>query len=177
MNVTNVWLRHGLTGAGQLIGHADTGLDIGQTNGIHPDFANKIAFAAGLPSSIPLLSRNGRWDDPDGHGTHTAGSILGSGAASGGQYKGVAYGAKIVHQSLLDKLGYLTGLPTDLKRAFSPGLHQRGTDHSDSWGASVAGAYDTDAQACDQPHLAVPGIAAGLRGGQRRHGRQQRRSD
>ena len=45
MNVTNVWVTHGLTGAGQIIGHADTGLDLGDTNLIHPDFVGKIVYA------------------------------------------------------------------------------------------------------------------------------------
>ncbi|MCE9613742.1 MAG: S8 family serine peptidase [Lentisphaerae bacterium] len=147
MNVTNVWLQHGLTGQGQIVGHTDTGLDIGSTNGIHPDFAGKIVYATGL--SRGLLGRGGKWDDPDGHGTHTAGSILGSGAASGGQYRGVAFGARLVHQSVIDKLGLLTGIPTDLHDLFHEAYTNGARIHSDSWGAAVGGRYDTEAVQCD----------------------------
>lgn len=148
MNVTNVWATHGLTGANQIIGHADTGLDIGSTNGIHPDFEGRVIYAVGLARGI--LGRGGRWDDPDGHGTHTAGSILGSGAASGGQYRGIAWQAKLVHQSLIDKLGLLTGLPGNLSDLFGEAYTNGARIHSDSWGAAGAGRYDSDARQCDE---------------------------
>jgi hypothetical protein len=145
MNVTNLWAVHGLSGSNQIVGHADTGLDIGDTNGIHPDFANKIVLAVGLG-----LGRAGKWDDPDGHGTHTAGSILGSGAASTGQFRGVAFGARIVHQSVIDRLGSLSGIPGDLNVLFHQTYTNGARVHSDSWGAAVAGRYDSEAQDCDQ---------------------------
>ncbi|HBA83677.1 MAG TPA: hypothetical protein DCZ95_06235 [Verrucomicrobia bacterium] len=144
MNVTNVWTAHGLTGAGQVIGHADTGLDIGNTNGIHPDFSGRIraAFA---------LGRIGYWGDTNSHGTHTAGSILGSGAASAGQFRGVAYEAQLVHQSVMDLGGYLSGLPDDLNDLFYQTYTNDARIHSDSWGSSVyLGAYTIDSRYCDE---------------------------
>jgi subtilisin family serine protease len=143
MNVTNVWTAHGLTGAGQVIGHADTGLDIGNTNGIHPDFTGRIraAFALGRP---------GNWNDTHSHGTHTAGSILGDGTASTGQFRGVAYEAELVHQSVMDPYGGLGGLPGDLNVLFYQTYTNGARIHSDSWGSYSPGQYTIDSFQCDE---------------------------
>ena len=45
MNVDVVHQKHGLTGAGQIIAQADTGLDLGDQASIHPDFAGRIKAA------------------------------------------------------------------------------------------------------------------------------------
>ena len=44
--------------------------------------------------------------DGNGHGTHVAGTILGTGAASGGKYKGVAPDAKLMYAKVLTSQGY-----------------------------------------------------------------------
>jgi subtilisin family serine protease len=143
MNVEKVWSMHGLSGANQIVGHADTGLDIGTTNGMHPDFAGRVlsAYAWGRP---------GDWSDPHAHGTHTAGSILGDGSASSGQFRGVAYAARLVHQSLLDSGGGLGGLPLDLNDLYLQAYADGARIHSDSWGAAVYGDYTSDAQESDE---------------------------
>jgi hypothetical protein len=143
LNVTNVWNVYGLDGSNQIVGHADTGLDMGATNGIHPDFAGRVKVAY-------ALGRAGDWSDPDGHGTHTAGSILGSGAASAGQYRGVAPAARIVHQSVLDSFGGLGGIPADLNNLFNQTYTNGARIHSDSWGAAYAGQYTLDSQQADE---------------------------
>ncbi len=63
------------------------------------------------------------WDG-DGHGTHTAGSILSNGAAyqgngtsERGQFSGPAYEARLVHQSI-GPTGSLNGIPADLNTLF-----------------------------------------------------------
>jgi subtilisin family serine protease len=142
MNVTSVWHAYGLTGQGQIVGHADTGLDIGSTNGLHPDFADRLlaAFA---------LGRTNSWSDVDSHGTHTAGSILGTGAMSGGQYRGVAWQALLVHQSLEADDGSLNGIPANLASLFQPTYDLGARVHSDSWGSPVFGAYDLMAAQAD----------------------------
>ena len=143
LRVTNVWATHGLTGAGQIIGHADTGLDMGNMALLHPDFTGRVvaAFARGRP---------GRWDDPHGHGTHTAGSIFGSGVMSTGLYRGVAWEAKLVHQSLLSSGGGLGGLPLNLADLYRQTYTNGARIHSDSWGSSVFGTYTTSARQSDE---------------------------
>lgn len=143
MNVTNLWTTHGLTGTGQIIGHADTGLDLGSMSMLHPDLNGRImaAYDRGRP---------GRWDDPHGHGTHTAGSIIGNGTASTGTIRGVAWEARLVHQSLLDNSGGLGGLPSDLNELYLQTYTNGARVHSDSWGSSVFGSYSTSSRQSDE---------------------------
>ncbi len=153
MNVKTVWTNFGLTGAGQVVGIADTGLDTGNMSTMHPDFTNRIraAFA---------LGRSGDWSDSawtifndpaGGHGTHVAGSVLGNGSAySNGLFKGVAYGAELVMQSVMDSDGGLGGLPADLNSLFLQAYTNGARIHSDSWGSAVNGAYNTECVSADE---------------------------
>ena len=143
LNVTNVWFGEGLTGAGQIIGHADTGLDTGNMLTLHPDFSGRVvaAFARGRP---------GNWNDPDGHGTHTAGSAFGNGAMSGGLYRGIVWEAGIAHQSLLDAAFRLGGIPADLNELFLQTYEVGARIHTDSWGSSVFGSYTLMARQADE---------------------------
>ncbi|MEV4680563.1 S8 family peptidase [Streptomyces kurssanovii] len=68
----------GYTGKGVKVAVLDTGIDAD-----HPDFAGLID---GTASFVPGEAVT----DVNGHGTHVAGTIVGSGAASGGENKGVA---------------------------------------------------------------------------------------
>lgn len=161
LNTTNAWSGWGLTGRGQTAGHADTGLDTADEATLHPDFRGRVTalFARGRPGDA---------SDRDGHGTHTAGSLCGDGAASGGQYRGMAWEANLAHQSVANASGALTGLPYDLYELFEETYACGARVHSDSWGADSYGAYTSDARstdlfAWDHPdHLAV--FAAGNAG-------------
>ncbi|MCX5395049.1 S8 family serine peptidase [Streptomyces sp. NBC_00094] len=73
----------GYTGKGVKVAVLDTGIDAN-----HPDFAGLID---GTASFVPGEGVT----DVNGHGTHVAGTIVGSGAASGGDNKGVAPGADL----------------------------------------------------------------------------------
>lgn len=143
MNATNVWFDLGLTGTGQVIAVCDTGLDTGNTNTLHRDFTGRVAWAQ-------ALGRPGNWSDTHSHGTHVSGSVLGSGVSSTGRYKGVAYEARLVFQSVLDSYGGLGGLPYDLNDLFRAAYTNGARIHSDSWGSSVAGEYTVDSQQVDQ---------------------------
>jgi len=88
MGVREVWNTHGLTGRGQLITTADSGLDTGDPDTLMDDFQGRVL--AIQPTDDACLP-----NDIFGHGTHTAGSIAGNGALSAGQFKGVAYEANI----------------------------------------------------------------------------------
>src|SRR5258706_211306 len=98
------------------------------------------------------LGRPGKADDPDGHGTHCCGSILGDGtsATMGGAIQGTAPKAKLIVQSLLDSSGGLGGIPADLHDLFNPPFaNQKSMVQSNSWG-SGPGPYGQAAKEIDQ---------------------------
>ena len=111
MNVTPAWKAIsagglGLTGAGQIVAVADTGCDKGLTADTHPDLAGRIVAGYGWTNGAYKSSAS--WTDVDGHGTHICGCVLGSGAQSGGQFRGVAYESQLVVQGLLYIRGWFT---------------------------------------------------------------------
>lgn len=74
----------GLDGAGVTVAVLDTGIDAN-----HPDLATQIDDTA---SFVPGEGMT----DINGHGTHVASTIVGTGAASDGDFKGVAPGADLI---------------------------------------------------------------------------------
>ncbi len=137
MGVTNVWSALGLTGAGQTIAVCDTGLDSGNVNTLHQDFTNRATL---------ITLSGGGIIDTDGHGTHVAGSVLGSGFMSGGLYKGVAYEAHLVFQGAGANLN---GIPLNLNDLFRQAYQNGARIHSDSWGYDDNGDYHTDSRNLD----------------------------
>lgn len=117
------------TGAGQTVAVADTGIDAA-----HPDLANQLA-------QVVALGRPGDASDPHGHGTHVAGSVLGDGTASAGQIRGVAPGARLYFQSVLDAQERLGGLPWDLNDLFAPAYAAGARIHNNSWGSATGSEY------------------------------------
>ena len=73
-----VWAS-GFTGRGVTVAILDSGLKFD-----HPDLVGKTREAVDFTGTRPDASDDG------GHGTHVAGIITGSGAASGGRYRGIA---------------------------------------------------------------------------------------
>ncbi len=131
MDVDDLW-NLGYDGSGQIVGICDTGFDTGVNDStMHLDFQGRI-------DAIYALGRSTA-DDPHGHGTHVAGSVLGDGARSNGQIKGMAPAAHIVFQSVLDSQGGLGGLPTDLNTLFAQAWTAGARIHTNSWGAAVNG--------------------------------------
>ncbi len=127
-----------LTGAGQVVAVADTGIDHQ-----HQDFQGRIVGRVGL-------GRPGDTSDPHGHGTHVAGSVLGDGAASNGQFRGAAPGAQLYFQSLLDANGRLGGLPLDLADLFEDAYQNNARIHNNSWGAVVDAEYTMNSLEVDE---------------------------
>ncbi|MGW0609043.1 S8 family serine peptidase [Streptomyces sp. NPDC002788] len=84
----------GYDGKGVKVAVLDTGIDA-----THPDVKGKILKAKDFSGS-------GSTDDRQGHGTHVASTIVGSGAKSGGKYKGVAPGAELLAGKVLDDTGF-----------------------------------------------------------------------
>jgi serine protease AprX len=162
INAPTIWNPRGLNGAGQIVAVADTGIDAG-----HPDFQgpNKILRITALgrigdatDAPLPLPPPPPPAPGPPrnrGHGTHVAGIILGTGARSvaralGFQIRGIAHGASLVFQSVMDAGGGLGGFPADLYQLFLPPYDDRARIHNNSWGAPQNGAYDVRARAVDE---------------------------
>ncbi|MFI1015881.1 S8 family peptidase [Streptomyces sp. NPDC020965] len=87
-----VW-QSGYDGKGVTIAVLDSGVD-----DTHPDLATQVVGAANFSSSPDTRDRNG-------HGTHIASIAAGTGAKSGGKYKGVAPGAKILNGKIMGDHG------------------------------------------------------------------------
>lgn len=147
MNISPVWSTNwlGLTGRGQIVAHADTGLDQGSFSNLHPDFTNRI-------HAVFAWGRAGVWSDPVGHGTHTAGSLAGNGSAySNGLFKAPAYEARLVHQSLyVNASAALGGVPTNLNWLFEQAYATNARIHSCSWGYSGHGEYTWASRDADE---------------------------
>lgn len=161
IGVQPVWNNHGLDGEGQIVAVADTGLDTGVNDAtMHADFRGRVVSI----HSWPVQSNNmddGAADRCDGHGTHVAGSILGSGAQSNGEIRGMAYKARLVFQAVEQYFqdGYgLYGIPNDLKDLFQQSYDDGARIFSNSWGGSpsddsgnpIYGQYSAESQAIDE---------------------------
>ncbi|MFN8445627.1 MAG: S8 family serine peptidase [Caldilineaceae bacterium] len=105
----------GLTGAGEVIAVADTGLDTGDVANIHPDFRGRIRQIHSFPFSTSWQLRikntamnDGAADQYSGHGTHVCGSIVGDGTRANAlglkeTIQGVAPKAELVFQAVEQK--------------------------------------------------------------------------
>ncbi|MDP3487123.1 MAG: S8 family peptidase, partial [Bacillota bacterium] len=83
----------GLTGRGVTVAIIDTGI------ARHPDLAGRIV------GFKDLVQRSRRPYDNNGHGTHVAGIVAGSGRVSQNRYAGIAPGVKLVGVKVLDRNG------------------------------------------------------------------------
>ena len=135
----------GYTGEGVKVCVADTGLDSGDLNNIHPDFEDKNV--TGVVSS----TNTGRtdWSDLHGHGTHVAGSAVGTGAYSDGQYAGTAPDADLYFICIGgDGSSVFPPESTDIEAAYNSGARVM----NNSWGAystAISGVYTQDSEFYD----------------------------
>ncbi|MEH7500742.1 S8 family serine peptidase [Neobacillus drentensis] len=83
----------GYDGTGEKVAILDTGIDPN-----HPDVKDAILKTKSFIDGQDYV-------DHHGHGTHVASTVAGSGAASGGKYKGVAPGAKLLIGKVLSNEG------------------------------------------------------------------------
>lgn len=142
LNVNQARDNWNLTGLGQIIGHADSGLSTGDLATLHPDFHGRVLaqLSYTAPSTRDLI----------GHGTHTAGSILGDGTASNGQYRGAAPEALLVTQSLAGTTASSRIYPPEFSELLGVPYAEYGARiHSNSWGANAFGTYTMEAQMAD----------------------------
>lgn len=152
MQFPAAWNR-GLNGAQQVAAMSDTGLDTGNKDTISADFQGAIISG----HAVGLFSKS--WEDPMGHGTHVAGSIIGRSPQSGGVLKGGAYAAGFVAQSLwspmLDNLSVPSKMGEMIDKAYKDGARV----HSNSWGSPQNfGAYDNFAVQVDEYIQSHPDI-------------------
>ncbi len=164
-NVDSARTNVGLYGANQIIAVCDTGLDSGDnasvglgasTGSLSLDFRGRVIATHTYNDRAPA------WHDVDGHGTHVAGSVLGSGLAAGadpstGNYQGAAGYAGMAPEAQLVFQSNGNALTTQL---FTPDtvyydVYQDAYDagariHSDSWGGATFGLYSTACRILDQ---------------------------
>ncbi len=87
-------------GAGVTVALLDTGV------APHPDLDGRIlCFRDFVKEGFLPAFRAGISYDDNGHGTHVAGILCGSGGLSQGKYRGIAPGAKLVVGKVLDEKG------------------------------------------------------------------------
>ncbi len=128
--------RHGYTGRGVKVCVADTGLDSGDLNDIHPDFQNKD-----ITGVVGISNPREEWSDLNGHGTHVCGSVCGTGSYTY-QNAGMAPDASLYFISIGGAgQSVYTPVEADVKGAYDAGARIM----SNSWGNHYnAGAYSSD---------------------------------
>lgn len=141
----------------QMVCVCDTGFDTGSTTDTHDGFTGRVE----LLSSWGRRTKDKATDDPDGHGTHVCGSLLGAGDhTTEGHIEGTAPLATLMVQSLFVRTNYLNqpvlgGYPKDLGQLFDEAYQAGARIHTNSWGTplpldNVQKPYDTSAENIDQ---------------------------
>ncbi len=142
--------QEGFTGAGVTVCVADTGLDTGNTNTMHPDLRGRV-------TGFKYYGSLTNGSDGYGHGTHCAGIVAGNAATgetnldTGAFYGlGVASGASLFIERIFDAdADEVSPAPADadLTRDAVRAGAQIGAN---SWGNDVQGEYDIDAAQFDE---------------------------
>ena len=160
-----------LSGDGIIIAIADTGLDnavecdsLVNCNALNPsinsDFAGRIVEVVNGVCTNGGIG-DGNPGDTEGHGTHVAGSALGDGSNSDGQYKGMAFDSKLWFYSAYHTSGCIGGAglwtPPDTtidSLLFQPAYDAGARIHSNSWGNNPSNSapnyYNVNSLAIDQ---------------------------
>ncbi|MDB6122637.1 MAG: hypothetical protein JWQ71_1630 [Pedosphaera sp.] len=139
----------GFAGTNVSVAVADTGLDTGNTNTIHPDLHGRVKA---------LLYYGNLTDasDEHSHGTHVAGIVAGNASTGETDEGGSLYGlgvasqASLVIQRIFDGDGNAVDpFPSD-ETITRDAVRAGAKIGSNSWGTDVQGAYDIDAAAFDE---------------------------
>ncbi len=141
----------GYDGSGVTVCVADTGLDTGDTNAMHPDLAGRVTGFLFYGDNITDGS------DGYGHGTHCAGIVAGNAAtgetdpATGQLYGlGVASGANLFIERIFDaNANAASPFPSDSTLTRDAVRHGAKIG-SNSWGNEAQGDYDIDAATFDE---------------------------
>jgi serine protease AprX len=144
MNFEASWNR-GMTGRGQTVAMADTGLDTGDLSNIHQDFKTGVLKG----QAFGMFSKT--WNDPMGHGTHVAGSVMGAGRACGGITKGGAFEGSMIAQGMWSPMLKNLTVPPKLSDMFEPAYKDGARIHTNSWGSPKdLGKYDSMSAQVDE---------------------------
>jgi len=138
--------RHGYTGDEVTVSIADTGVDTGEKETMHPDLRGRV-------EEFYYYEGTEHPGDGLGHGTHVAGIAAGDASTGIEDEDGYLYGhgtapeTEIVSQKIFDDAG-AANIP-ELDKLASDAAESDVQIHSNSWGAPVGGAYDLLAAAFD----------------------------
>ena len=127
-------------GSDEIIAVADTGIYRD-----HPDLSGSFIDVVSIGRK-----RTDDTSDPHGHGTHVTGTIVGNGKSTNGEIKGIAPGAKIFFQSLLDYKGKLCNLELKLPQLLKQAYEQGARIMNISWGSATESYYTFDSSAIDK---------------------------
>ena len=119
----------GLSGRGEIVGVADSGLDTGNPAAIHPDFTGRVATIYSWPVASDWSSivtnvggDDGPADTRSGHGTHVTGSVCGDGktslAVQPDPVRGLAFEANVVFQAVEQTLKWTAAYRQDYYRQY-----------------------------------------------------------
>ena len=144
----------GVTGIGQLVGMGDSGIDMTSCYFAHTG-PNNSTLPAG-PDHRKVVSYNsvsGDTLDLNGHGTHTAGSLVGLCSPGSPQdatrWNGMAPGSRIVFTDIGAGNWSRLFLPASLSPFYDFAYSRGARVHSDSWGGDVT-TYDVLARETDE---------------------------
>ena len=139
MNVQAAWDVLDLSGAGQIVSTSDSGIDL-----THADLLDRVSAHKVVDGCADY--------DGIGHGTHTAGSIVGDGKLSNKQIRGTAWGADLCAWfcgKSEDRGIYMPASVAELFRGNAEGTEWDAYIHSASWGIDSEGAYDAQCSEID----------------------------
>jgi hypothetical protein len=137
----------GFDGEGVTVAVADSGLNLGEGQPMHPDLEGRVD---GFFFYGNLLDAS----DEHSHGTHVAGIVAGNGAAGETDENGflfglgIAPGAHIVAQRMFDGLGGYEA-PPSMAKLTTDAVRAGAEIGSNSWGEDTQGRYDVFAMEFD----------------------------
>ncbi len=132
------------TGEGEVVAVFDSGVDAA-----HPDLVDRILVNQALDGAAQ--------GDVKGHGTHVAGLVAGTGAASAGKITGMAPGAKLAVFGVVDPGGKMV-LPPDLGQLLQHAVDAGAKIVNLSWGVPLPGPYDGNSMTVDKFLRAHPDV-------------------